>query len=195
MGLAAEALDFDEQAYLEGELRADRKHEWLDGHAIAMAGASRNHARLVANASGELYAHLRQSPCELFTSDMKVKAGKNFFYPDLLVVCEETSDNPYFSESPVLIVEVLSPATRKIDKVRKRRAYQSLPSLREYVLLEQDVVEIEVSRREEQWLPAYYFLGDEVVFSSLDLRLPVEALYARVDNESMREWLREQAAH
>jgi len=57
------------------------------------------------------------------------------------------------------------------------------------VLIEQDTVHIEVSRRSVGWDCAHYFLGDAVFFESLDLTVPVEEIYRRVDNEEMQEFL------
>jgi Uma2 family endonuclease len=84
---------------------------------------------------------------------------------------------------------VLSSSTQRKDRTLKRLAYQSLPSLQEYVLIEQDFVEVEISRRSTHWNSQHYFLGDDVYFESLDFTLPVTEIYRRVDNDEMREFL------
>lgn len=180
--------------YLAGELLSEIKHEYIDGQVYAMSGASRNHDRIAGNVFGELRNHLRGKPCEPFTSDVKVKVGKHFFYPDSMVVCEEFDPHQYYSETPVLIVEVLSKSTRRRDETIKRRLYQTIPSLQEYVLIEQDIVDVEVCRRSEGWVSNHYFLGDEVPFESVSLSLSVAEIYDRVDNEDMRAFLLEQQA-
>lgn len=179
--------------YLAGELLSEIKHEYVDGQVYAMSGASRNHDRIVGNVFGELHNHLRGKPCESFTSDVKVKVGKHFFYPDSMVVCEELEPHQYYTEAPVLIVEVLSKSTRRRDETLKRRLYQTIPTLQEYVLIEQDIVDVEVCRRSEGWVSNHYFLGDDVPFESVDLKLSVAEIYARVDNEDMQTYLAEQA--
>jgi len=103
-----------------------------------------------------------------------------------MVVCNDTSTHDYYAETPVLVVEVLSKSTRRRDETLKRRLYQSIPSLQEYVLIEQDIVDVEVCRRSEGWMSSHYFLGDEVVFESVDLTVSVAEIYARVDNEDMQ---------
>ncbi len=177
--------------YLAGELLSDIKHEYIDGQVYAMPGASRNHDRIALNIGAELRNHLRGKPYEPFTSDVKVKVGKHFFYPDSMVVCEELDPHQYYSETPVLIVEVLSKSTRRTDETIKRRLYQSIPTLREYVLIEQDIVDVEVCRRSEGWVSNHYFLGDEVRFDSVDLNLGVAEIYDRVENEDIRSFLYE----
>ena len=182
-----------EQDYLQGELMADVRHELIDGEVFAMAGASRNHQRLVGNLYTFLNQHLMNKDCEPFANELKVKAESCFFYPDLMVVCEEQQGDDYYTEKPTLIVEVLSKSTRRLDKTTKLAAYKTLPSLQEYVLIEQDHVEIEVLRRAQNWFPEHYFLGDSIRFDSIDLTVAVADIYHRVNNEDMRDYLQQLA--
>ena len=178
-----------EQEYLEGELLSNIKHELIDGGVYAMAGTSKTHGRILTNLSAFILPHLQNSICEGFTSNMKVKVGENFFYPDMLVVCDDNSGNEYYTDAPVIIVEVLSKSTRRMDKTLKRVAYQSLSSLQEYVLIEQDFAEVEVSRRTNHWQSEFFYLGDDIHLAAVDLTVTVESLYARVDNEDVLAFL------
>lgn len=182
-----------EQEYLQGELVADVRHELIDGEVFAMAGASRNHQRLVGNLYASLNQHLMNKDCEPFANELKVKAESCFFYPDLMVVCEDQQSDDYYTEKPTLIVEVLSKSTRRLDKTTKLAAYKTLPSLQEYVLIEQDHVEIEVLRRAQNWFPEHYFLGDSIRFDTIDLTVAVADIYHRVNNEDMRDYLQQLA--
>ncbi len=175
--------------YLENELSSEVKHEFINGDVYAMAGASSNHNRLVANIVRELGSHLKGSPCEPFASDMKVQVNSDLFYPDTMVVCDHQANENGVTDSPLIIVEVLSKSTRRIDQTLKRTAYQSLPSLQEYIVIEQDVVDIEVCRRNNHWQSEHYFLGDEVFFKSIDLHLSVAEIYERVENPDMQLYL------
>jgi Uma2 family endonuclease len=178
--------------YLQGELISEVKHEYIGGCVYAMAGASKNHGRLCSNISRILGNHLEGNPCEPFSSDLKIKVGQAFYYPDVTVVCEDNSDNEYYTETPVIIVEVLSKSTRRMDETTKKMAYQTIPTLKEYVLIEQDIVDVEVCRKSEGWVSKHYFLGDEVTFESVGLTLPVEDIYYRVDNDEVKSFLAEQ---
>jgi Uma2 family endonuclease len=177
------------EEYLAGELLAETKHEFIDGYVYAMAGASKNHESIAANVLAGVHQQLKGTRCRPFGSDVKVKAGTNFFYPDVMVVCEDKTNNPYYTESPILLVEVLSKSTRRNDETIKRTAYQSLPSVQEYVLIEQDFVDVEVCRSSSGWVSNHYFLGDEVWFESLDFNLAVEEIYRWVENEDMIAFL------
>ena len=180
-----------EEEYLKWELANEIKHEYIDGYVYAMAGASKNHDRISRNLLRKFGNHLENSPCEPFTSDMKVKVGSKYFYPDATLVCEDKSQAEYYTESPTIIVEVLSKSTRRMDEKIKRMAYQTIPTLQEYVLIEQDFVDVEVCRRSEGWVSDHYFLGDEVFFESIRLTLPVAEIYARVENDDVRTYFEE----
>lgn len=182
------------EAYLAGEKISEVKHEYVDGRVYAMAGGSLKHNLLVSNLSGLLWNHLRGQPCFPLSSDMLLKTlGKRFRYPDVVVVCEnDSSVDEQIRENPILIIEVLSKSTRKKDKGEKRLEYLAMPSLLEYILVEQDFAEIEVQRRHAGWQSCYYFLGDEVRLESINAVLPVEAIYERVKNDDMLAWLEQQ---
>jgi Uma2 family endonuclease len=191
MATARQVTFISEEDYLEGEKITELKHEYVDGHIYAMAGAHSNHNSLALNISSEFKNHLKGKPCRAYMSDMKVRLnnGSKYYYPDVLVNCPPV--NGYFTETPRLIVEVLSNSTRRIDETEKRMAYMQIETLEEYVLIAQDFVQIEVIRKSEGWKSAKYFLGDEVTFTSIGLTLSVEAIYDGVDNADMVDWLKQ----
>ncbi len=182
-----------EADYLQGELLAETKHEYIDGQVHAMAGASENHNLLSVNMASELKSRLKGTPCRTFIADMKVKVGGNFFYPDVMVVCQEDNDNEYYKTAPVIIVEVLSKSTRRFDQTDKRLRCQRIPSLEEYVLIEQDKGEIQVFSKKDQWQSFYYYLGDDITFYSLGITVRVEDIYYQVNNEDVQDFLREKS--
>jgi len=187
MSAAQQQLLITADEYLHDELTREVKHELINGSIYAMAGASANHERIAGNVSRKFGNHLENSSCEVFSSDMKVKVGENFFYPDVLVDCHFDNNQAYFTDTPLIIVEVLSKSTRRTDEKTKFLAYMNMDSVQEYVLIEQDYVDITHFRRKNSWLPEHYFLGEEITFESIALTLTVEEIYHRVNNEDMLE--------
>jgi Uma2 family endonuclease len=179
--------------YLKGELTSDIKHELIDGCVYAMAGASANHERISLNILRKFGNHLENNPCEPLGSDMKLKINSNFFYPDGMVDCDFDNSTPHFTQTPIIIVEVLSKSTRKKDTTLKLLSYINIPSLKEYVLIEQDFVDVQVFRRSDGWIPKHYFLGDDCTFEAIGLTLSVEDIYHRVQNDDMVEFLNNKA--
>lgn len=190
----AEHYRLSEQEYLAGEPDSPIKHEYIDGEGYAMAGASANHNLICVNIVTALNMHLKGKPCRPFASDMKVKIGSRYFYPDVLVDCGEYAGDDQFTETPTLIVEVLSKSTRRMDETVKRSSYSQIDSLQEYVLIEQDIVDVEVVRRSNGWRSEHFFMGDQLTLESVGLTLSVAEIYDRVKNADVTDWLLQQAA-
>lgn len=178
-----------EEEYLQGEATSEIKYEYIDGYVYAMSGAKAAHNRIAGNIHAAFHAHLKGKSCQPYISDMKVKVGSKYFYPDVLVDCSNITDDSTFTESPRILVEVLSKSTRRMDETTKRVAYMQIETLQEYVLVEQDIVDIEVVRRSHGWLPEHYYLGDEITFASINLTISVEEIYDRIQNADIVEWL------
>lgn len=183
-----------EQEYLQGELLSDIRHEYIDGEVYGMVGAHRHHNIIGGNIFMLIANHLAGKPCQPYMSDMKVRVGNKYFYPDVMVDCSN-DEQDYYAENPTIIVEVLSKSTRQHDKTFKREAYFQIASLKEYVLIEQDFVEVEFWYRglDQHWQQAVYYLGDDIIFNSIGLTVSVEAIYQRVKNSDMLAWLEKKA--
>ena len=195
MVLAKKYNLMSEQAYLDGELLSDIRHEYIEGEVYAMVGAHKYHNQIVMTVSNVFYNHLLGKPCQPYASDMKVKIDRKYFYPDVMVDCSN-EETDYFVEKPSIIVEVLSKSTRQHDKTVKRLAYFQIASLKEYVLIEQDFVEIEFWSRDENnyWQQSVYYLGDDIHFQSIDLTVSVEDIYRQVKNADMLAWWEQKTA-
>ncbi|WP_051822620.1 Uma2 family endonuclease [Desulfonatronum thiodismutans] len=171
------------QEYLSGELESDLRHEYIDGAVYAMVGTSDRHGLIALNIATALRPHVRGTPCQLFMSDMKVRIqlqGKTiFYYPDLVLSCDPKDRQPYFRTSPCLIVEVLSASTRRVDQQEKLATYITIPSLREYVLIDQDRELVQVHRQSESWVGQNMTSGS-VLFACLNVELPLELIYEDV---------------
>lgn len=172
------------EEYLAGEQQSEIRHEYIDGQVYAVGGASDRHGLIVNALAFALTPAARRKGCQLFTSDMKVRlniADKAvFYYPDLLLACDPTDRDPYFRAGPCLIVEVLSETTERIDRREKFLAYQTLPSLQEYVLVATDARRVEVYRRTDGWMPEYATEGG-IRLDCLDATVAVDAIYADVE--------------
>ena len=188
-----------EDAYFELEKRTDTRHEYIDGYVYAMVGGSFNHSRITRNVARAMEIHLKGRSCEVFSESTKVKiplaygSESRYLYPDVVVDCSIEKAEGHMLTTPVIVVEVLSKSTHYSDKVTKRHIYQQIPTLQEYVLIEQDVVEVVVRRRRSNWNAEEFFLGDSVTFEHIGLTLTVEEIYDRIDNEEMIEWLARKA--
>ncbi|MBS3936710.1 MAG: Uma2 family endonuclease [Sulfuritalea sp.] len=172
------------EEYLAGELQTEIRHEYIDGQVYAMGGASDRHGLILNALAFALTPPARKRPCQLFSSDMKLKLSISgrpvFYYPDLMLACDPDDREPYFRTRPCLIVEVLSESTERIDRREKLLAYPTLPSLHEYALVAQDVRRVEIFRRANDWLGEQVIEG-EVRLDCLAASIPIDAIYADLE--------------
>ena len=175
--------------YLAGELLAKRKHEYSAGRVYAMTGGRNAHNAVATSFLVAAGGRLRGKPCRPFNSDTKVHVRlathTRFYYPDAMVVCEPNAGNDLYQDRPVLIAEVLSVGTRRIDEGEKREAYLAIPSLATYLMIESSsprVVACERATAGGGFVDHVYEGLDAVVpFPALGFSLPLAELYERVD--------------
>jgi Uma2 family endonuclease len=139
-----------EEEYLLAEESASVRREYVDGHVFAMTGATDAHNLICGNVFALMHGYLRGTECRAYYNDMKVRiqSTTSFYYPDIMVSCEPFEAKNVFKSSPVLLLEVLSPSTKHIDRREKLVAYQKIASLREYVIVDQDRKKVEVYSRQ-----------------------------------------------
>lgn len=173
--------------YLAGELRSQVKHEYLDGMLYPLVGARIPHNRIASNVLARLDARLMGHPCQAFNSDTKIRieiaTQTRFYYPDVSVVCRSNPPEDSFQDEPVLITEVISRRTRRIDEGEKKDAYQTIPSLRVYMLVEQDEPLVTVYRRVNGGFSREVYTGLDAVIPlpEIDTELPLAEIYSRVE--------------
>ena len=175
------------EEYLAIERKAEYKSEYIDGVMYAMSGASERHNLIVANLVISIGVQLRDRPCRVYPSDLKVRAlNKKFFYPDVSVVCGETKfadDARDVILNPILVVEVLSESTAAFDRGKKFQSYQQVESLQEYLLVAQDEFIVEHYLRQEQnhWLYTQALgLEETIALPTLKCQLALSDIYNKV---------------
>ncbi|MBC8044627.1 MAG: Uma2 family endonuclease [Rhizobacter sp.] len=148
--IVAPKLKMTAAEYLEFERASEVKHEFHDGEIFLMAGASRNHDVVTVNLQSELRQFFKGKPCRPHSDDIKISVGQNgkYLYPDISVICNEAAFiEPDVANDATVIIEVLSESTEAYNRGKKFQFYQSLPSLKEYVLVAQDEMKAEVFRK------------------------------------------------
>jgi Uma2 family endonuclease len=185
---AAKQLDLVAvEDYLAGELVSEVKHEYTGGYVYAMAGATNVHNRVATNWLLAIGQRLRGGPCEPFNSDTKVRikfpTHTRFYYPDGMVVCEPNPPDSSYQDRPVVIAEVVSDATRRIDEGEKREAYLTIPTLAAYLIIETDRPRVAVHHRTDSGFIAEAYEGSAAVILlvAIDAELPLAELYERVE--------------
>ncbi len=186
---------FSPEEYLSLEHDNTVRHEYQRGLVYAMAGGSDDHDELSLNLIELLREKVRDQGCSVRSGNVKVNyAGEFFYYPDAFVTCDprDRSDR-YVKRYPKLIAEVLSPSTKKFvsealeeDRTDKFEDYRQLESLEEYVLIAQDLMQVECRRRvkdgsAERWETVVYGAGERVMLQSIELEVAIAELYRGVN--------------
>lgn len=175
-----------EAEYVAFEEKSKIRHEYMDGEIFAMAGATRKHNLLSTNISTELNIQLRETDCEVYASDFRVKIreGHNV-YPNVAVACGEilTESNDTTLLNPTIVFEVLSKSTEKRDCGDKAEDYFRLESLTDYVLVSQYRIRVEHFSRQKNnvWtLKIYEDLADIIELQTLDCKIPLKFIYLKL---------------
>lgn len=182
--IQAKLKPLTEDEYLAQEAQSTVRHELVGGQVYAMAGASVRHNRIALNLATRLNIATQGSKCQAFISDIKLRADAfpTYYYPDIMLVCDPSDDDPLVKTRPCLLAEVLSPSTEAVDRREKLVAYQRLSGLREYLLLSQDAPQIEIYRRRglNEWLLETLGADDVLRLECLPVEVPLAELYRGV---------------
>ena len=173
------------EEYLAWESTQEMRHEYFNGEVIVKAGGTKTHNRVSLNFFKILDDFLSNSlgdrQCEVYIADVKVQVepSRKYFYPDVVVTCDDRDRDPQLVLFPCLIIEVLSPSTEAYDRGFKFSQYRKFDSLQEYVLVqaEQPIVEVFQRNQDHQWLFCEYGLGDRLLLKSINLEILVEDLF------------------
>lgn len=175
-----------EMDYLGEEMRAKTKHEFVDGSIHAMAGASERHNTIAGNLFAACHAARHGTQCRPFMGDMRLRleGGNVYYYPDVMVVCNPQDTDPMFKSLPCLLAEVTSPRTDGVDRREKLTAYLKIPTLREYLIISQDSMGVDLYQRQDmnQWHTTQLGAEDSFISVCLGMTLPVTALYETLDS-------------
>ena len=175
--------------YFVVEAMSPVRNEYFDGEILAMAGGSADHNRISRNVLLALEPKLREGRCESLGSDTRILTASGLYtYPDAVVIYGPIilSAEPLETiTNPTVLVEVLSPSTRAYDRGEKFELYRSIPTFRDYLLIEQSAVDVEHRwRASDQWLSERKTsLQDVIRLNSIDVDLRIADLYARVQIE------------
>lgn len=173
--------------YLQGELASEIRHEYIAGHVYAMSGGTLNHQRIAGNFLRFSGNQLTGRSC--FPSSMGFKlriplgsGDEAFYYPDGMIICVPVAGDALYTDSPSVILEVLSPSTRRNDEIQKLRDYLTIPTLQTYILAETDAPFLTIFRRTESGFRSETLSGTDAILSltEVGISLPLAELYEGV---------------
>jgi len=171
--------------YVALERDSPTKHEFFDGEIYAMAGGSEDHSALAANVVAALVGALGDRPCRVHTSDLRiyVEAVGLATFPDGSVICgplQQHAPSPNATAlNPVVLLEVTSDSSEEYDTGAKLLAYQTIPTLREVILVSHRERRITIHRRDPAgaWAMRVAIASGRVAVESISAELIVDTIY------------------
>ena len=181
------------EEYLALEEKADHKSEYYNGEIFAMSGASFNHNVITGNVYAALHQLLAKRPCQTFVSDMRLLTNPKglYTYPDVIVVCGKIEFAPNRNDTlmnPIVLVEVLSDSTQAYDRGENFALYRKIPTLQEYVMIDQNKPSVEHYRRDGNfWVLETLEQMDAILtLPSLECETPLAVMYEKVEWQGER---------
>lgn len=174
---------FTRDEYFELEKTTEIKHEFFNGEIFAMSGGTFNHAAIGVNVVTAFKIKLRGKCCKPTNSDMRIETPNGLVtYPDAAVYCgtPELTENQCALFNPVVIIEVLSPSTRRYDEGNKFTLYRSIPSFQDYLLIDSEKVFVSHYHKTNvnEWLlHDYDNLTDSIVINSINETICLNEIY------------------
>jgi len=173
------------QEYLKFEKTAGSKHEYYRGDVFAMAGAKPRHNVIAKNLMRDIATTLRGKPCQPYGSDMRISIPENtlFTYPDISIICGDIVPSEHDEDTatqPIVIIEILSKTTRDYDRTGKFKLYRDIPTLKEYVLIDSESVNIEAFRinSNNHWeLEEYKSVFGYLTIPSVQINISITDIY------------------
>jgi Uma2 family endonuclease len=189
---AEEKKNYTPEEYLELEVNAEERHEYINGEIVLMPGGMPNHNRITGNLYAALNFALKRQLYDVFITDQRlwIPRKRLYTYPDVMIIQGELQLQEGRKDTltnPMMIAEVLSNSTEAYDRSGKFAAYRTIPSFQEYVLIDQYDRHVEQYYKTEprKWIFSEYD-GEEAILSlnSVLFEISLADLYDKVDFEA-----------
>jgi len=159
----------------------DERYEFDGFRPVAMTGGDLGHSRLIRNINRQLGNRLAGKGCESLGPDAGVATiGETVRYPDAVVTCARFSDRDRLVPDPVIVFEVVSASSARMDRVVKPREYQAVSTIRRYIIVEPEAVAVTVYSREHagEAFRTERLAGNAILpLPEIDIEIPLAALY------------------
>lgn len=189
MTQAIEQRNYTVEEYLELEINSEERHEYINGEVVCVTGGTPNHNKIALNLAASLNLGLKRQPYDVFVTDQRlwIPQKRIYTYPDVMVNAhpiEYQEGRRDTLVNPLLIAEVLSNSTQNYDRGEKFLAYRSIPTLQEYILIDQYSIHVEQfckTDRNRWTLIEFEDAAEMLEMRSLPLQMVIADLYDKIE--------------
>ncbi len=176
--------------YFALDYEGGERYEYYNGEIFNMSGGTPNHNSIAVSAVIAFGTRLNKSSCRVFNSDQRVKVhvGSPYLYPDVVIAYRprfEMINHLPTLLNPLLIIEVLSPSSAAHDRSSKFNQYQSIESLRHYLLIDATACGVvHYQKTADTWQPLFFDQPESILtfdFIDFNLRIALSEFYTQVD--------------
>jgi Uma2 family endonuclease len=186
---AEEKKNYTPDEYLEFEVNSDTRHEYINREIIPMTGGTPEHNEIASILNAALRVSLKGKPYSIFIADQRlwIPDRKLYTYPDVMVVprpLERQQGRTDTITNPVMIAEVLSKSTKSYDRDEKFSAYRTIPTFREYLLIDQYKIQVEQYSKTEsnKWVfTEYNSIESQISLLSIPFEICLADLYESIE--------------
>ncbi len=167
------------ERFLEWEDRQQLRHEFDGIGPVAMTGGTEAHAEIQVALLTAVRSRLNRPPCRIVGSELKLVAAGHVRYPDAMILCSPRDAKRKSVSDPVIVFEILSGSTARVDLIEKNAEYSATPSIQRYVVLDQvRAGAIVYSRKGEDWV-AETVIGEDAILRlpEVEIEFPLAELY------------------
>jgi Uma2 family endonuclease len=170
------------ETFLTWEERKELRREFDGFVPVAMTGGSNAHEVIGNNLRALLLVALRGKRCGIRGPILKIQVAGRIRYPDAFVFCTAATRDQTVITDPVVVFEVLSTSTSRIDRIEQLREYQATPSIQRYVILEQDSIAATIYLKQDgAWTVSVLTGADLLTMPEIEAEIPLAEVYAEVD--------------
>jgi Uma2 family endonuclease len=190
--VAVQPKIYSKEEYLALEEKAEFKNEYHDGEIIAMTGGTFAHNEIAVNFGTYFKFSMKGKGYKISLNDVKlcISDWKRYVYPDIMIFENSPiyeGENTTIVTNPIIIIEVLSDSTRNYDRSEKFKYYRSIPTLKEYILIDQYEPYIEhfIKQSENEWLlKTYDQKTQNLTLASMEFQISFNDIYEGINFES-----------
>lgn len=169
------------EEFLAWERQKDERWEFDGYEPQAMVGGTSAHNQMAGAPEFALRQRLK-APCHVYRESMRLRLAHTLRYPDLMVICTPVANEATEITEPVVVIEVLSASAFRTDRLAKNREYEAAPSIRRYILLEQDAIAAEVYAREgDRWVRSTVTGDGVLAMPEIEVEVPLAAACADLE--------------
>ena len=185
MNVALRQAGMTREQFFDWAEAQDERYEFDGFEPVLMTGGNNNHSGINQNLYFALRSRLQGSGWRVLGPDAGLNTvGNAVRYPDALVTRAKYPGTDRVVPGAVVVFEVLSPTSGRMDRIVKLREYRAVPTILRYAILESASAGATVFSRTDgtaDWTAVPLLIEDSLDLPELGISVPVPELYIGVD--------------